>query len=151
MTIPIVFIGEATLVAGRQATNNALGQEDLRAVDASMSEIIGEIRLDEFSVNNGCQGPAPASGSAVFPRPQTRPKQGLVNIEIRCSPEPGSVSPAGRVLNFEAYVDEGSGWVLRGKARAKYVDMLGASPEPGVELLVCDWQLGNDAGALAAC
>jgi hypothetical protein len=150
LTIPIVFIAESTLVAGKQATNNALGQEDLRAIDSSMSEVMGEIRLDEGAVNVGCRG-TPSAASAVFPRPQTRPKQGPLNIEIRCSPEPGSVSPAGRVLNFEAYVDEGTGWARRGEARVKYVDMAGASAEPGVQMLVCDWQLGADAGALASC
>lgn len=150
LTIPIVLIAESTLVAGRQATSNALGQESLRAIDSSMSEVMGEIRLDEGAVNVGCQG-TPPSASFVFPRPQTRPKQGPLNIEIRCSPVPGSVSPAGRVLNLEAYVDEGTGWKRRGEARVKYIDMLGAAPEPGVEMLVCDWQLGADAGALAPC
>lgn len=150
LTIPIVFIAESTLVAARQATNNALGQENLRAIDSSMSEVMGEVRLDEGAVNVGCQGTPPAA-SAAFPRPQTRPNQGPINIEIRCSPVAGSVSTAGRVLDFEAYVDEGTGWVRRGEARVKYVDMLGVSSEPGFQMLVCDWQLGADAGALASC
>ena len=151
LTLPIVFIAESTLVAGRQATSNALGQEDLRAIDSSINEVMGEIRLDEGAVNLGCGGGPPATASAVFPRPQTRPNQGPLNIEIRCSPVAGSVSTAGRVLDLEAYVDAGTGWKRRGEARVKYIDMLGASPEPGVEMLVCDWQLGADAGTLAAC
>ncbi len=150
LTVPIIFIAEATLVAGRQATSYALSQENLRSVDSSLSQVVGQVRLDEDAVNNGCQGPAPASGDASFDRPQERPSQGDLEIEIRCSPEPGSVSPAGRVLNFEAYVGATSPRLM-GKARVKYIDMLGSSRKPGVDTLVCDWQLGADASELAPC
>ncbi|MEZ5381518.1 MAG: hypothetical protein R2754_06940 [Microthrixaceae bacterium] len=150
LTLPIVFIAEATLVAGRQATNNSLGQENLRAVDAAMSAVVGEIRLDESAVNVGCKGPA--SPSATFARPQARPTQGSVlNVEIQCSAH--SVTATERVLDFVAVVDSGSGPLQRGKARVKYVDKLSASSsvEPGVEMLVCDWRLGEDTAALSNC
>jgi hypothetical protein len=69
LTIPIVFIAESTLVAARQATNNALGQENLRAIDSSMSEVMGEVRLDEGAVNVGVPGHAPGGIGGVSPSP----------------------------------------------------------------------------------
>ena len=45
LMLPIVFISEPVLVSARQATSNALGQENLRAVDGAMLDVISEIRL----------------------------------------------------------------------------------------------------------
>jgi hypothetical protein len=108
LTIPIVFIAESTLVAGRQATSNALGQESLRAIDSSMSEVMGEIRLDEGAVNVGCQG-TPPSASFVFPRDPNATQAGTAQHRdpVFAGYLDRSARPA--VLNLEAYVDEGTG------------------------------------------
>ncbi len=57
------------------------------------------------------------------------------------------MNAAGRVLDFEALV----GTTKLGEARVRYVDRFGSDPEPGFEMLVCDWQLGNNTEPLAEC
>lgn len=150
LTIPIVFIAESVLVAGRQATSNALGQENLRAVDAAMSQVVGEIRLDETAVNNGCAGP-PAGRSIDFDRPQARPKQGPLLIRVKC--EPAGWSAARRLLTLRAYVRQSPGdpEKLLGQAQVKYFDEVGGAAVPGDELMVCDWRLGESTTPLASC
>jgi hypothetical protein len=66
-------------------------------------------------------------------------------VQVRCSTQ--KMNGAGRVLDFEAYV----GTIKFGESRVRYVDQLGANPEPGFEMLVCDWQLGRDTEPLAEC
>jgi Tfp pilus assembly protein PilX len=150
LTIPIVFIAESVLVAGRQATNNALGQENLRAVDAAMSEVMGEIRLDEFAVNNGCAG-SPAGRTINFDRSKTRPKQGPLFIRVECKPQ--NWSAARRELTFRAYVRQNAAdpEKILGQAKVKYLDTVGGASVPGDTVLVCDWRLGKTSGALASC
>ncbi len=146
LTVPMVVIAEATLVSARQASGNALGQENLRAVDGAMSDVISEIRLGPGAARagGGCQGD-PLASTANFDREQSRPSQGDFAIQVRCSTQ--KMSDAGRVLDLEAYV----GSTKLGESRVRYVDMLGANPEPGFEMLVCDWQLGKDIEPLAEC
>jgi hypothetical protein len=146
LTFPLVIIAEATLVSARQASSNALGQENLRAVDGAMSDVISEVRLDPTAADTGggCRG-APLQPSYNFDRPQLRPSQGVFVVQVRCSTQ--KMNGAGRVLDFEAYV----GTIKFGESRVRYVDQLGANPEPGFEMLVCDWQLGRDTEPLAEC
>ncbi|WP_020378849.1 hypothetical protein [Candidatus Microthrix parvicella] len=146
LTIPMVMIAESTLVAARQATGNALGQENLRAIDGAMSEVIAEVRLDPEAAKTGggCQG-SPHPATVVFERDQLRPSQSTLDLDINCSIH--KVGSAGRILDFEAMV----GTSKLGEARVRYVDRFGSDPEPGFEMLVCDWQLGNNDKPLAEC
>ena len=114
-----------------------------------MSEVISEVRLDPDAPDpgDGCQKDPPPNppNYVAFDRPQARPSQGVFVVEVRCSTQ--KQNAAGRVLNFEAYI----GLTKFGEARVRYTDQFGADPEPGFEMLVCDWQLGKDAEPLADC
>ena len=147
MMLPIVFIGEGVLVSARQATSNALGQENLRAVDASLLNVMSEIRLDAPAAGKGC-GSARADGSEDFYRPQLRPKQSQLDLWVLCTVE--SVDSEARILDFDVVIGSVTGPTL-GMARVRFIDKLGTSEEPGAEMLVCDWQLGRDAGPLGLC
>ena len=152
LTIPIVFIAESVLVAGRQAASSALGQENLRAVDAAMNTAIGDVRLDPGSVD-GCQertDPSlPASANKTFNISVPRPTQGDIDVTVKCSVEAAPVGE--RILTFKAFFGPQSNLILRGKARAHIFDRSGSEPEPGVDMLICDWRLGKDTAPLDDC
>lgn len=147
LMLPIVFIAESVLVSARQATSNALGQENLRAVDGAMLDVISEIRLDAATAEKGC-GVAESDGSAVFYRPQVRPKQANLDLWIECTVK--SVDSEERILDFVAVTGSVDGPSF-GKSRVRFIDKLGSSPEPGAEMLICDWQLGKNDASLGGC
>ncbi len=147
LMLPIVFISESVLVSARQATSNALGQENLRAVDGAMLDVISEIRLDAATAEKGC-GVTESDGSAVFYRPQYRPKQANLDLWVKCSV--AAVDEEERILDLDAVMGSVDGRSI-GKARIRFIDKLGSSSEPGAEMLVCDWQLGKGNANLGDC
>jgi hypothetical protein len=147
MMLPIAFIAESVLVAGRHATGNALGQESLRAVDSAMSGLISDIRLDAGAVDVGC---SEASASTNTTTPYPLQGGGVLNVRVVCAPE-GTVTEDERTLNIEAFVPSGVGEKSLGKSRIRLLDKRGGVREPGVVLDICDWRLGKHVGALGAC
>lgn len=149
LTLPMVVIAQSVLVAGRQATTYALGQENIRAVDSAMSDVMREIRLDQGSAGFGCTA---ENAEASFEKNPVRPAQDAPNrgvkITVACSPST-EVTSAERTLDLEATV-EGQAAPM-GRARVRYLDQWGSSDEPGAEMIVCDWKLGKDSSALASC
>lgn len=147
MMLPIAVISESVLVAARHGTSNALGQENLRAVDSAMSGLIADIRLDAGAANVGCSAGSASTSSTT---PYALQDGGVLNVRVACSPE-GTVTPDERTLNIEAFVPSGGGEKSLGKTRIRLQDERGGIKEPGVVLDVCDWRLGEHAGALGAC
>ncbi len=155
LSIPIVFVAESVLVAGRQAASSALGQENLRAVDGAMESVVGDVRLDPDALD-GCQARTdptdPASANRDFVVSAPRPSQGAVStldVTVKCITE---APPAdGRLLTLEAYLGPIGSQRLRGKARVHIIDKSGAVTEPGADMVICDWRLGEDATPLNAC
>jgi hypothetical protein len=145
MMLPIVFIGESVLVAARQGTNNALGQENLRAVDSAMSGLVADIRLDAGAagLGGGC-----SSASPTMDVTKQYPLQSGAQLAVRltCAPEV-AVTEDERTLNIEAFVPSGVGEKSLGKSRIRLIDKRGGIKEPGVVLDICDWRLGEHLGS----
>lgn len=117
--------------------------------DAALESTLSTLRRDPDAAGEDCYG-ATTVGSHpaayVFPDGATAGQPGAVVVTCE------TVAPIGdaRDITLRAYT--GSPERLTGVARVHIVDRVGVEERPGLELVVCDWQLGQTvSNAPVAC
>lgn len=136
------------------ATKTAVGYraDALRvtAADNALERVVNELRVERLAAGQDCYG-ATSNGSGhptSFLQQVSLPDGTDIDVIVDCETT-GALTPV-RDVTLTAYV--GVDERRLGVARVEITDRVGTESRPGIELVVCDWQLGqNVAGSATAC
>jgi Tfp pilus assembly protein PilX len=128
-----------TFTATRSSSEFSDSGAAISQADAAMESVLSRLRRDVDAAGVDCYDSTTVGSHAssyVFPQGATAGQPGAVVVEC------DTVTPIGdaRDITLRAYA--GSPEELTGAARVLIVDRVGAEERPGLEVVVCDWQLG---------
>lgn len=115
----------------------------LRAADSAMEKVISDRRMDMANPGIACPGTTQNLGVPNSFLVDLDPPEGSITFAVvQCTTDDQSSDR--REFTLHAYVED----QIYGMTKIR----IGDSIDPGAELLVCDWQLGDTSSATpAAC
>lgn len=144
-TVLLAMTMTASRVSGRVKENGTVVSQ----ADSALESTLAAMRTDPAAAQSDCHG-----GVTLGSHPNAYIYPGGASVG-----DPGSVIvacettgafTAVRDVTLRAYL--GSPERLAGVARAKITDVIGGQVRPGIEVVVCDWQLGSAVRSdTAAC
>ena len=135
---------DMTVTATRTTSSLGNNTAEVSAADSALERVVNALRKPGAEGQDchgaGSHGPGhPRSFRHHVSLPDGREFEVTVDCETR-----GALVPV-RDVSLVAFVGDHD--TPQGAARVKITDRIGAELRPGIELTVCDWQLGQQVGA----
>lgn len=141
-TVTLVAILSMTMTAAITTSKRVQRGEVLRLADSALENVVNARRLDRVHASNGTTPGVACPGTTTvglianaYQQLMTRADGGTEQVAVSCA---GMSTTSGREFVLRSYV-RGD---LKGMAAVRLDDQAG----PGQSLLICDWQLGANAG-----
>ena len=147
----VAIIGTAlvamTITATRVSAQSTRETARVMQSDAALESIVSTLRRNPSAAQTDCYDSATLGShpkSYMYPSGASVGEEGSVIVSCETT---GTFS-AVRDITLRAYT--GSPEKLAGVARVQITDMIGSEVRPGINLVVCDWQLGSAVRTSAA-
>lgn len=146
-SVTLIAVLSMTMTAAVTTAKRVERSESLRLGDSALEEVVNDRRLDRINASTPtvAGNPCPGTGtvgtvSNAYDKELRRASGAVEHVAVSCTPGPSSTT--GREFVLRSYV-QGE---LKGMAAVRLDDQI----SPGQGLLICDWQLGSNAGAVPA-
>lgn len=172
-SLTLVALLTFTLTTRKASVTTSNRSEQLRAADGALESVASRLRMDYFGARASAGDPpaeacaytettpiaetirGPQSGRYFFLADAVLPNGTTQTVVVTCETiayqdshrEVELVALTGATATGNSF----TGGTESGSARIQLVDQVGGLDRPGIEMVMCDWQLGRQDVPLAAC
>ncbi len=150
LTVIAVALVGMTITALRISSSAADTLDRTSAADSALDAVIHDLQREPLAAGEDCYGAGDQGGghTTAYQKVISFPDGESMTVIVDCTTT-APLTPS-RDVTLTAFVAGQTS--ARGQARIEIIDEIGGESRPGVELRICDWQLGQNVRSTAvAC